>query len=201
MFSKHTSLEFSKKCDINEVNLQRGRYLFEAWGASGGSGIDSKGNTGKGMGGYVSGMIKISSPTKLLIIVGGEGSSSNKSYNTFPGGCNGGGAGGKSESDTKCSGSGGGGATDIRLLDGEWSDFNSLMSRIIVAGGGGGSSYHGVRDLYYYGGSGGGLVGTDASSGAKGASQNGPGLQPVSGSFGYGGNVIQQVEKDGCGGC
>lgn len=30
----------------------------------------------------------------------------------------------------------GGGATDIRLVSGEWNDFESLKSRIMVAGGG-----------------------------------------------------------------
>lgn len=32
----------------------------------------------------------------------------------------------------------GGGATDFRLISGNWDDFNSLKSRIMVAGGGGG---------------------------------------------------------------
>lgn len=34
----------------------------------------------------------------------------------------------------------GGGATDIRLVNGDWDNFDSLKSRIMVAGGGGGAS-------------------------------------------------------------
>ena len=39
--------------------------------------------------------------------------------------------------------SGGGGATDFRLTSGEWYDFESLKSRIMVAAGGGGARYSG----------------------------------------------------------
>ncbi|MGX4438155.1 glycine-rich protein, partial [Clostridioides difficile] len=35
--------------------------------------------------------------------------------------------------------SGGGGATDIRLVNGDWNNEQGLLSRIIVAGGGGGA--------------------------------------------------------------
>ncbi len=53
---------------------------------------------------------------------------------------NGGGSGGYSTVGIE-TGTNGGGATDIRLLNGNWNDFESLKSRIMVAGGGGGSSY------------------------------------------------------------
>ena len=35
-------------------------------------------------------------------------------------------------------GGSGGSATDVRLIDGNWDNFDSLKSRILVAGGGGG---------------------------------------------------------------
>ena len=55
----------------------------------------------------------------------------------------------------------GGGATDIRLVGGEWNNFNSLKSRIMVAAGAGGSI--GPSFAYPYGG---GLTSSTTDGGA-----------------------------------
>jgi hypothetical protein len=52
----------------------------------------------------------------------------------------------------------GGGATDIRLVNGNWDSFNSLKTRIIVAAGGGGGSIYQKGSCPTYGGHAGGLV-------------------------------------------
>ena len=96
-----------------------GRYLFELWGASGGG-------KNPGFGAYVSGTLYLKTAKKLHIYIGQKGVNGNNIA------WNGGGRG-------TTHGSSGGGATDIRTVDGEWDDFESLKSRIIVAGAGGGS--------------------------------------------------------------
>ncbi len=55
----------------------------------------------------------------------------------------------------------GGGATDIRLTNGSWDNFNSLKFRIMVAGGGGGRGYS-TNVSSYFPGCAGGLTGQDA---------------------------------------
>jgi|GEM_PF-3335131 len=131
---------------INET----GTYSLEVWGASGGGGdptstvIGSRG----GLGGYSKGEIYLTKGTKLYAYVGGKGIGP-------AGGYNGGGNAGPSAF-------GGGGATDIRLLGGEYNDLASLNSRIIVAGGGGGSDNLG------------GIAGADDDgSGGQGGGSNG----------------------------
>ena len=57
-------------------------------------------------------------------------------------------------------GTSGGGATDIRLTNGDWDNFNSLKSRIMVAAGGGGAGYN--IGVSYFPGAAGGLSGQDA---------------------------------------
>uniref|UniRef100_UPI00203FB633 glycine rich domain-containing protein n=1 Tax=Odoribacter lunatus TaxID=2941335 RepID=UPI00203FB633 len=101
----------------------------------------------------------------------------------------------------KSNGRNGGGATDIRLIKGEWNDFNSLKSRIMVAGGGGGSDY--FASYGSNGGAAGGLNGYDGNyyrnkgsnsyTIARGGSQTSGGKGGIgvskgkSGSFGMGG--------------
>ena len=53
-------------------------------------------------------------------------------------------------------GNSGGGASDIRLINGNWNDKSSLISRIMVAGGGGGD---GIYDYSNQNSSSGGLIG------------------------------------------
>ena len=128
--------------DVQSVLLTAGIYKFEAWGAQGGS----YGKAG-GKGGYTSGIINFSINTPIYIYVGrcGDGLTT-KTFNG--GGLPGGGYNARS----------GGGATDFRLIDGDWDNVESLRSRIMVAAGGGGSDYF---EAGSNGGAGGGLIGID----------------------------------------
>ena len=159
---------------------------MECWGASGGD--SPVGGTGiPGRGGYVKGLISLSTNIDLYIYVGGKGTNSNTIVPNS-GGWNGGGYGNTNHYDR--AGSGGGGATDIRINqhtenDG-WSGITSLRSRIIVAAGGGGCNY--ISGNAINGGYGGGLVGEDspyndvfpdAFNKATGATQTQGGIDPV----------------------
>lgn len=101
-----------------------------------------------GLGGYTSGLISLEENQTLYIYVGGFPSS-------YEGGYNGGAKGGTGD-DGKYTG--GGGATDIRINNGNWNDFDSLKSRIMVAAGGAGTGYYSSESIL--GGSGGGLNGS-----------------------------------------
>ena len=113
-----------------------GDYKLEVWGAQGGNSYDSgngySGTVYGGKGGYCSGTVTFPSYLNVYVYVGQSGEDINRAY-TF----NGGGKGGPAYN-----GRSGGGATDIRLSNGTWSDFNSLKSRIIVAAGGGGAQHY-----------------------------------------------------------
>ena len=94
------------------------------------------GNVGAygGNGGYTSGIIQLQKDEKLYVYVGGQGSDAVVGKDS-PKGFNGGGLGTWDHSDDDAAGAGGG-ATDIRLVSGNWNDFTSLKSRIMVAAGG-----------------------------------------------------------------
>lgn len=82
----------------------------------------------------------------------------------------------------------GGGATDIRIVPGEWNNFNSLKSRLMVAAGGGGAGYK--TD----GGDGGGLIGLTNRSLSK------PGTQTSGYKFGIGQNGYGTGNSNGVAG-
>ena len=103
---------------------------MECWGAEGGPIINTYTHYKGGCGGYVKGTISLPSNLNLYVYVGGAGTK-NGETRTFNGG------GRCAATDDGCAS--GGGATDIRLRSGNWNDFNSLLSRIIVAGGGAGA--------------------------------------------------------------
>jgi hypothetical protein len=114
-----------------------GTYKIQCWG--------SCGNT-PCTGSYTSGYLYVKKKTELYIYVGSVGCRSNTSL-TYPVVFNGGGGFTSGCADfNNCTG---GGATDIRLSSGNWNDFSSLKSRIMVAAGGGGS---GSPSLPGYGG-------------------------------------------------
>ena len=169
-----------------------GVYRIECWGAQGTSVIDTINQitvAEGGKGGYVSGVININTSLTLYVYVGGhvhEGSSS-ITYN----------GGGKSQRN-------GGGASDVRLVGGEWNDFESLKNRIIVAGGGGGTDGYSVGDktIYDVGGAGGGIKGFPSSQDkGQGGSQTEGGDGEVKGSFGQGGgNNVTGKDGSGAGG-
>ena len=178
-----------------KLTLERGRYLFELWGAR--SGIDYFYYT-FALGAYVSGVLSIQKSLPIYIYLGGIGSDGSNQGNVC-GGNNGGGTGGSY-------GSAGGGATDVRLD-------KSLQSRIIVAAGAGG----GERVSTGHGGELEGLQGqyqkctTDSYTLAEGSE---PGTQDKggkggletssnkaeSGSFGMGGSGVSSRDGGGGGG-
>ena len=127
-----------------------GYYLFELWGAQGGSNNSAQG----GKGAYTSGVIQLDANQEMYVFVGGVGSSV---YYNEPraGGYNGGGQAYGQSYGSRNWGSGGG-ATDIRLVNGDWNNELSLNSRIMVAAGGGGAYYDGGN---YHGGAAGGFTG------------------------------------------
>ena len=142
-----TIFDFDYTGDVQEFTAPvSGTYKVELWGASGGD-IAIKDVTYQGgLGGYTSGTINLEKNQNLYIYVGG-------STSFYEGGYNGGAQGG-SGNDGKYTG--GGGATDVRINNGNWNDFNSLKSRIMVAAGGAGTGYYGGKII---GGAGGGLTG------------------------------------------
>ena len=146
-----------------------GFYKIECWGARG-----FNANYG-GCGAYVTGTIKIQKRTELYVFVGAVGEDQYNG-NAFNGG-------GKSQR-------GGGGASDVRLVNGDWNDFESLKSRIIVAAGGGGFD-SGPNTEIDKGGAGGELEGLPSSlNHGKGGTQTkgGNGNGNGNGVFGCGGS-------------
>lgn len=142
-----------------------GTYQIELWGAEGGqalcNGVACTKYAGKG--GYAKGLIHLNKGDKLYFYLGQKGQDAVLLSNTQPS-YNGGGLSTSDGADDEAAGAGGG-ATDVRLVGGNWNDFNSLVSRIMVAGGGGGQAWRN-RD----GGAGGGINGVDSGS-SKGATQ------------------------------
>ena len=155
----------------------KGYYQFELWGASGGySRAQGRAGPNGGKGGYTTGKIVLNKGDTLYIYIGGHGKDAIVGKDSTSG-WNGGGLGTWDYSDDESCGAGGG-ATDIRIVNGNWNDFNSLKSRIMVAAGGGGSCWTTA------GGAGGGLNGiagprstaaTQTSGYAFGIGQSGSG--------------------------
>ena len=174
----------SNSCNNIEVNLERGIYKFECWGAQGGMGaLNGVLTYSGGNGAYVSGYIRIEKLTKFYLFIGGKGGNGSGTRGTSAlGGWNGGGRGGIDSRDNDGSG-GGGGATDIRLLNGTWNNITSLRSRIMVAAGGSGSCYN------TYGAPGGTLTGYEKiNTGLKDISSSIKTTQINGNQFGIGGN-------------
>ena len=121
-----------------------GTYKFEAWGAKGGNSLKDQGQEASGgNGGYTKGQINLTAGQIVYIYVGeaGSGGTVNPGDYIIPATFNGGGRGGVDYAGSGWgwgSGGWGGGATDFRLVAGDWNNATSLNSRIMVAGGGGG---------------------------------------------------------------
>ena len=99
-----------------------GIYKIELWGAAGNDNYD--GTTKSGKGSYTSGNIKLVKGTKLYVYIGQKGQAVNGGI-TFNNG------------HANANGWNGGGATDIRVISGNWDNDESINSRIMVAAGGG----------------------------------------------------------------
>ncbi|MBR7042115.1 MAG: hypothetical protein IKI04_01295, partial [Bacilli bacterium] len=149
-----------------------GYYYIKTRGAQGGNGAN---------GGESSGYIYLNENDNLYVYVGEQGHANNTQTNT--GGWNGGGASG-SHADAKSYG--GGGATDIRLVAGDWNNATSLNSRIMVAGGGGGGFAHNTTTYTITPGNGGGLIGLNGTGSMTGSDIIDPtgGSQTTGGAFG-----------------
>ena len=96
--------------DFDIENAPNKVYLFEVWGAKGGSGINSEDGNYGGKGGYSYGLYTTNAPINLYVVVGQTGTASF----SFTGGYNG---GGSSLTNVEKS-AGGGGATHIALKSG-----------------------------------------------------------------------------------
>ena len=163
-----------------------GTYKIELWGAQGG-GISSLPG---GYGSYVGGNISLNADEKIYIYVG-ENYNGYKNNASF----NGGGKGSYSTAESSVNYNGGG-ATDVRLVSGEWNNSSSLASRIMVAAGGGGYANWSAGSK---GGNAGGLIGYDGNrvgtiTVSTGGTQTSGGLStdnvsevPRAGVFGIGG--------------
>lgn len=162
-----------------------GTYKVELWGAS------NSYNSG-GYGAYTSGIINLNVDEKLYVYVGQMSKASCIPYSSCGGlAFNGGGEGGYFTASNYLSRStSGAGATDVRLVLGNWNDSISLRSRIMVAGAGGGGGRASGED-----GSAGGLIGYSGSHGStsgiivgNGGTQTAGGTGKNAGLFGIGGN-------------
>ncbi len=169
------------KGPIEYIVPYSGFYEIELWGASGGTSDKESSHLGKG--GYTKGKIKLNLGEKLYFYIGEQGKEQSRE-STF----NGGGYGGNTRKAYGYGvfGASGGGATDVRLVKGDWNDLNSLKSRIMVAGAGGGvsvSNYNTAGEGSYAGGLNGYAGGY--YSGHRYYNQNGKGgTQTVGGSAG-----------------
>lgn len=177
------SKTFNYTGDVQYISLAPGAYKIECYGASGGNG-NSNNASYAGLGGYTTGVLKISDNRELYIYVGGKGQ-----YARI---CTGGWNGGGSANNVNSGSGSGGGASDVRLVSGEWNDTASLYSRIMVAGAGGGGGRYSAK-----GGNGGGLSGQDGA-GATGGTQISGGTS--NGKFGIGADGPTTNYGKGCGG-
>ena len=177
-------IDFRYTGTAQSIDLPKGKFLLECWGAQGGY-------TG-GFGGYSHGILELTEETPLFLYVGGQPVADAN----YAGGFNGGGKGcyrSYDEDSTYCYG--GGGGTDIRLLQ------DSLYARVIVAGGGGGKTSQGsaITTTCY----GGGLTGGCGYSGGGGTQTAGgvPNDSAKSGAFGQGRDSTGGTNYNyGCGG-
>ena len=177
------------------ISLMPGEYVFECWGAAGGSWTNG---WMRGKGAYVAGELELKDLATFHVFVGQM-----PGQNVTAGGWNGGGNGDGS--------SGSGGASDIRLLSGAWNNANGLRSRIMVAGAGGGVSVYSSNNTdTSHGGELTGLENGYASSRAYGGTQTAGGAgalwtgyqnqRGANGAFGTGGHAAAGTNSQGSGG-
>lgn len=153
-----TAFNFEYTGSVQSVELPRGKYKLQCWGAQGGSVTGTYAVSGS-KGGYSEGVLTLTKTTTLYVFVGGQGTSYTSSAiqastSVVNGGWNGGGAGRRTSlynsggTDGRSFPRGGGGATDISTVTSALSyssgrttrDAASLLARCIVAGGGAGAS-------------------------------------------------------------
>lgn len=183
-----------------------GTYLFEAYGAQGGSGYTGTG----GLGGYANGYVYLTKGTTVYVAVGGQGISYAPGYAFNGGGST------RNGNDGWAICGGGGGATSISSANGTINNVNAANLYLVAGGGGGGGWMSWNSGYSLIGGAGGGLVGgnavydqpgnsvcrggggTQSSGGVMYPCQTGYYYQP--GSYGTGGSQPQYVGAGGGGG-
>lgn len=148
-----TVFNFSYTGNVQSVELPKGKYKLQCWGAQGGTSYGSSNGAGS-KGGYSEGILTLTEKKTLYVFVGGQGSRGSSS-SLVNGGWNGGGASTGYSAYTSGNETGysypacGGGATDISTVTSSMSYSSgrtnrssaSLLARCIVAGGGAGGSY------------------------------------------------------------
>ncbi|WP_051230944.1 glycine rich domain-containing protein [Segatella albensis] len=169
-------------------------YKIECWGAQGGNMNFDDVVVGGVKGGYTSGILNLLKQSTLYIYVGQHPDTQDyigciETIRSFSKGYNGGGAGAY-----HCqAGNSGGGATDLRLVSGNWNDFNSLKSRIMVAAGGTGTGHMPYPNADAKAGAGGGLTGFE------GQDYRGPNVETryrgTGGTQTYAGNCQEELES------
>lgn len=147
-----TVKNFNYTGGVQSIELPKGKYKLQCWGAQGGTSYGYSNGVGS-KGGYSEGVLTLTETTTLYVFVGGKGSNGS-STSLVNGGWNGGGAsvgyssyssGGEYGESYPASG---GGSTDFCTVTSSMSyssgrtnrSSESLLSRIIVAGGGAGGS-------------------------------------------------------------
>ncbi|HCQ5967430.1 hypothetical protein LW316_10495 [Clostridioides difficile] len=188
-----TEWNFDYTSTEQSVTLKPGKYKLECWGAGANTIKKNDYDIYPSYGGYSCGELILKKETILYIYVGQYGNGANDAKFIF----NGGGKGLTGR---------GGGATDIRLIGGEWDNERGLLSRIIVAGGAGfgsGYSYSGSHGGGLKGNNGGGFnnsytVGATQFDGGRG---NGGNKDYLDGFFGKGGSTSTDISNVAqCGG-
>lgn len=191
--------------DCITINLPKGSYKLEAWGAYGpySSASPSSSHT-YGYGGYASGTITLTSKLTLYCYVGGTPLST-YTNNYYYGGWNGGGS--KVYSSSYRDNGPGGGATDFCLVKGTMTldsyyryvrDSASYLSRLLVAGGGGGGRTNNVQSQGGYCP----VTATATQTYAGGMTATGSSVASgtVTGGFGYGGTSTNTSDDRAAGG-
>ena len=125
------NFSFVSSCQPYLVELPRGLYFVELWGAGGGY---CHGSTHAGRGAYTSGFIHLYSKQKFYVYIGQRGQDCSFSMSNTRESCNGGASGGKPYSASFTNGASGGGSTSIQLS-------SEHTTRIMVAAGGGGAAH------------------------------------------------------------
>ena len=176
----------SKKiCNFDSIGTEQlfvasntGFYQLELWGGQGYDAIYGGAVSNHGNGAYTSAKIKLNKNTILYVYVGVAEI---------------GGAKFNSLSDEAV----GGASTDVRLTNGNWDDFNSLKSRIMVAAGGGAGAYNAAKcgNIRPHAG---GLIGyTSNSISNYNNKQGGGATQTSGGAGGYAGYITGSNGKFG----
>ena len=185
---------FSYTGGIQTFNIPLGVYSINiyCWGAGGGAGDTTLGNTTGGDGGFVKATLDVSSISSLKLIVG-QGGRVGIQAGTTTTAFGGGGIGKCVATDTNYAPGSGGGLSGIFIdnanfyMTGDNNNFvNNTATAIIITGAGGGNGNRqnaGNEDTLFNGGNGGSDIANDGST-TTGYAQNGKGGTQITGGVG-----------------